>query len=102
MANMSLAVLGLAARERLDTARAAEHVMDDVLVEPVFADRVQAAQQFELRGLHKGEPQAVLGADGTVAGDGLGEVGGRLIAHPAAVAAACIGLSIGHVATSFA
>jgi pimeloyl-ACP methyl ester carboxylesterase len=91
-------VFSLAARERLDTARAAEHVMDDVLVEPVFADRIQAAQQFELRGLHKCEPEAVLGADGAVAGDGLGGVGGCLISHPTAVAATRVGLSIGHVA----
>src|SRR4029079_17025474 len=76
------AVLCLAAGEGLHTAGAAEHVMNDVFVEPIIADGVQAAQELELRGFDEGEPKALFGADGTVASDGLGGVGGCLEAYP--------------------
>ena len=88
MANMSLAVLRLTARERLHTARAAEHVMNDVLVELIVADRVQTAQQLELPGFTKVSHRPCLEQIEQLQAIGLGGIGGRLVAHPTAVAAA--------------
>src|SRR5262249_2922150 len=77
-----------AARERLDPTLAAEHVMDDVLVELVVGQYVLALLELELLDRGEGEQRASAAAHRTVArNDRLREVELDGVADRAAVTA---------------
>ncbi len=89
-----------AAREHLDAAVEAGLVLDRVLVEEIFAQIVLAGAKLKTLRRQECEMQALLGADRAVAGGDHGKVGGAFETHHAAMAAAGVGLGIGHRSAS--
>jgi len=80
-----------AARERLDAAHLAEHVMDDVLVELVIGQHVLTRKQRELVGGDERQQRAAAAAHRAVAADDrLGEIDLHLVADLPALAAALV------------
>src|SRR5262245_23657051 len=92
-----LAAVGLdAAREHFDAAVHAKLMADGVLVEEIFLQILLAGAELKaLRG-HKGEVQALLGADRAVAGGDHGKIAGAFEPHLATMASAGKGLAVGH------
>src|SRR3954463_6711195 len=82
-----------AAGERPYAARGAEHMVQALLAKLVFAQRLLAGQQVEVRGRYEGHPGARLEAARAVALErALRKVDRRLVAHRAAMAAPLVGL----------
>src|SRR5262249_53136362 len=73
---------------RLDAAAPAEQVMDHLLVELVVAQIVLAGRELEVLGPDEREQQAPFRTMRAIARDHLTKVGGRLVAHASAMAAA--------------
>src|SRR6267378_2500716 len=85
-----------AAREHVDAAVVAELMPDRVPVEQVFLQIVLAGAELKTLRRQEREMQALLGADRAVAGGHHRKIGGAFEAHQAAMAAAGIGLRVGH------
>src|SRR5262245_29986818 len=71
-------------------------MLDHFPVEAVLGETVLARAQGELLGLHEGPQCAELAADRAVAARDIGEIGRRLVAHLAAMAAAGVGSHHSH------
>src|SRR6476620_8682002 len=95
-----IAAIGLlAARKDVDAAIDAELVVDRMLVEEIFLQVFLAGAELEALRVEEGEMQPLLGADRAVAGGDHRKVAGAFEAHLAAMAAAGIGLAVGHFYT---
>src|SRR3954465_13783011 len=93
------AILGLAARESVDPAVLAEHVVQVLLAELVVLERVLAREQFELRRGDERPHRSDATADGAVALHHLVERHGRFVAPVSAVTASGVLLGLCHVAS---
>src|SRR3954454_24140433 len=93
------AILGLAARESVNPAVLAEHVVQVLLAELVVLERVLAREQFELRRGDERPHRSDATADGAVALHHLVERHGRFVAHVSAVTASGLLLGLCHVAS---
>src|ERR1700729_1188527 len=85
-----------AAREHVDAAVDAELMPDRLLVEEIFAQIFHAGAELKALRREEREMQSLLGADRAVARGHRGEVGGAFEPHHAAMAAAGVGLAVGH------
>ena len=92
-----IAAVGLlAACEHIDAAVDAELMVDGVFVEEVFLQIFFAGAELKAFRIDEGEMQPLLGADRAVAGGDHRKITRAFEAHLAAMAAAGIGLVVGH------